>query len=174
MKLSTRVATLLLGIIAALTMAVPTAAQATANSSSGVLDAPTPGPFYQIRNYLHFECLAGKSNERVDIAHCNPSYNDQWWALEPAGAAGFYRLRVAADGKCMAVLKNGNVRMSNCVADWNDQWWRLDPVPGYTNMYTLYNHLRGTCLAAPTINGAARPFTCTPGYTDQYWSFLPR
>jgi hypothetical protein len=173
MKLSTRALTLFLGVITALVMAVPTAANATTSSSNGVLDVPTAGPFYQLRNQLQFECLAGKSNERVDIAHCNPSFNDQWWTLEPAGAPGFYRLRVSESGKCMAVIKNGNVRMSNCVADFNDQWWRLDPVPG-TNQFMLYNHLRQTCLAAPTINGSARPFTCTVGFTDQYWSFISR
>jgi hypothetical protein len=173
MKFSARVTALLLGAVAALTMAVPTAAQATADSRDFLQDTPMPGVLYQLRNQFHFECLAGKSNERVDIAHCNGGFNDQWWSLEPVAAPGFFRLRGLGTGKCMAIIRNGNVRMSSCVDSFDDQWWRLDPVAGGTQ-FMLFNHLRGVCLAAPTINGAARPFTCTPSFTDQWWTFVPR
>lgn len=174
MKLTARATTLLLGVVTALMMVVPTAAHATANSGVGVQDAPTPGVLYQVRNQLQFECLAGRSNERVNIAHCNAGFSDQFWSLEPIGAPGFFRFRGAGTGKCMAIISNGNVRMSNCVDSFNDQWWRLDPVSGTTTHFMLFNHLRGTCLAAPTINGAAHSFACTPSFTDQWWSFIPR
>ncbi|MBP2326601.1 hypothetical protein JOF56_006986 [Kibdelosporangium banguiense] len=171
MKLSARGLALLSGVVTALiTMIAP----AYANAQSSVLDAPTPGVQYRLSNQWHSgECLAGRNNDRVNIAHCEVSYTDQYWYLEPVAAAGFYRLRNVASGQCAAILKNGHVRMSGCVDSYNDQWWRLDPVPGY-NTYQLYNHLRGTCLAAPTINGAARPFTCEPSYADQRWAFIRR
>jgi hypothetical protein len=173
MKLSARSMALLLSIVASLMLVVPAAAQATASSSDTLQENPTPGVFYMLQNQWHGQCLAGRSNERVNISSCNPFFNDQIWTLEPVAAAGFYRLRVAETGKCVAIISNGNVRTSNCVDSFNDQWWRLDPV-ATGGPYMLYNHLRQTCLAATTRNGGARSFTCTPSFRDQWWTFIQR
>lgn len=174
MKQSVRGTALLLGVVAALLiMVVPAAAHATAQSRSTVLATPTPGVLYQLLNLGRGQCLAGLSNNRVNISGCNVSFTDQYWLLEPIGEPGYYRLRGFATSKCLAIISNGNVRVSDCVNTFNDQWWRLDLTPG-ANSYQLFNHLRGRCLAAPSANGAATSFRCEPTFTDQWWSFIPR
>ncbi len=171
MKLSARMAALLVGAVSALLMMiVPAAAQAAPN---GALAEPTPGVLYQLLNQGRGQCLAGQSSERVNISGCNVTFTDQFFFLEPAGEAGFYRVRGLATSKCLAILKNGNVRVSRCDPTFDDQWWRLDPAPG-ANTFMLYNHLRGKCLAAPSANGAATSFDCTPTFSDQSWAFLTR
>jgi len=173
MKLSARVTVLLLGVVAALTMVVPTVAQGATRSGSGVLASPPPGVAYQLINRGRGQCLAGQKSNRVNMFRCEGTYTDQFWLLEPIGQPGFFRLRNLSNSKCLAIISNGNVRVSGCEDTFDDQWWRLDPTPD-SNAYQLYNHLRGTCLAAPSANGAATSFTCEPTYADQGWTFVPR
>jgi hypothetical protein len=174
MKLSARGTALFLGVVAALlTLTLPTAAHAITPSRSSVLATPTPGALYQLLNLGRGQCAAGQSNNRVNISGCNVTFTDQYWLLEPTGAAGFFRLRGLATSKCLAIISNGSVRVSGCVDTFDDQWWRLDPTPS-TNSYQLFNHLRGTCLAAPSANGAATSFGCQPTFADQWWTFIPR
>jgi hypothetical protein len=170
MKLSVRGVALLLGVVAALfTMAVPASA-----STSTVATTPPPGVAYQLLNLQRGQCLAGQRSNRVNISNCNATFTDQYWIPEPIGEPGFFRLRSLATAKCLAIISNGNVRVSGCEDTFNDQWWRLDAVPGTTNAYQPFNHLRGTCLAAPSSSGAATSFRCEPTFVDQWWSFIPK
>ncbi|HEV8555771.1 MAG TPA: ricin-type beta-trefoil lectin domain protein [Actinophytocola sp.] len=174
MKLSARVTALLVGVVMALlTMVVPTAAQATTQSSSGVLAVPTPGVLYQLSNLGRGQCAAGQSSNRVNMSGCNVNFLDQFWLPEPIGGPGLFRLRGLATSKCLAIISNGNVRVSDCVDSFADQWWRFDPAP-VVDSYMLFNAFRGTCLAAPSANGAATSFRCERGFTDQWWTFVPR
>jgi pectinesterase len=173
MKLSARAAALIVGVLMALlTMVVPTAANATAQSGSGVLAAPTPGTLYQLLNLQRGQCLAGQTSNRVNISGCNVTFTDQYWLLEPIGGPGLFRLRGLATSKCLAIISNGNVRVSGCVDSFADQWWRLDATG--SNSFQLFNAFRGTCLAAPSANGAATSFRCEPTFADQSWIFIPR
>lgn len=151
--------------------------------ASEITAAPVPGVVYNILNQFRsggdrgIPCLAGRTNDRVQMAACTDSFTDQFWQLVPAPASGFFRLVVQIDGRCMAFPSGSNgseTRMSSCVDSFDDQWWRFDPTLD-ANRFLIRNFRTGKCLVLTERNfPTTTESDCSISFQDQWWTFFQR
>lgn len=156
--------------------AVPLLAPASADASAAP-HAAGPGVYKLLNDLQSLQCLAGRSNNKVQISNCVDAFTDQIWTLQPASAAGYYRLRVRQTDKCLA-FPNGNgsngtqARISDCVDSFDDQWWTLDPTLA-SDAFQLRNFHTGKCLVARNLSSSATESDCVLNFRDQWWHFFP-
>ena len=138
--------------------------------------APTTTPIYvgdkkMFSGSISGKCMFSQNNENFQkgVFDCEPTYNDQWWKVEPNTYKTGYSLKNVANSRCLSSTKDGIFEASECNADSVNQVWSFIPVENKADNYLIKANDSNKCLFSRE-DGTFGAFNCDSTYNDQWWN----